>query len=210
MTRVAARLQDSRAAPTRPPPRGFGTTAPPPPGPARRGAVGSRHLDTRAVPAGAGAAFLGSDALGIARPVQSATVPHPDPSAQPRWPGRLPLIDGLAALLAGGVVLALTTWLSDLYSLSPQLVRTLGAINVGDSVLGLTLTALPRHAVGSRRRLLLLLIFANVAWVVVCAGLAVRLAADASLFGLLHLVGEGCFVGALAGLEWKYRRQIVG
>lgn len=52
------------------------------------------------------------------------------------------------------------------------------------------------------------LVVANFAWVPVCFGLAIVFADSVTPFGLLHLGGEGVFVGLLALLEWKNRELL--
>lgn len=58
------------------------------------------------------------------------------------------------------------------------------------------------------RGLLLVLVFGNATWAVLCGLAAVVLADTASAFGLAHLVGEALFVGGLATLEWRERERL--
>ena len=55
------------------------------------------------------------------------------------------------------------------------------------------------------RKLIVLLVVANATWGGLCMLTAALLTGTASMFGLTHLVGEGVFVGGLAGLEWLWR-----
>jgi hypothetical protein len=123
----------------------------------------------------------------------------------PEWPRKLVWVDGLAALFAGMLVLSLRGLLSDFYGLSRELLTFVGTVNVGYSVLGLTLGLLRRRPAA----LLRLLIVANSLWAAVCVALAVRVFPTATIFGLCHVIGEGIFVGGLALLEWRYRRAIL-
>jgi hypothetical protein len=59
-------------------------------------------------------------------------------------------------------------------------------------------------------RLIKLLVGANLAWAVVCLGVAAVLRGQASVFGLAHLVVEAGFVGGLAVAEWRNRFQLAG
>jgi len=122
---------------------------------------------------------------------------------EPRWARHLPWIDGLAALTAGCLELALRRPIGELYGVSLRFVTTIAFCNVGYSLVGLTL--------GFARRawLLALLVAANLAWAVVCVLLAVRAPAGATLFAYTHLLGEGAFVVVLAALETRYRRSIL-
>lgn len=124
-------------------------------------------------------------------------------SRDPSWTRHLPWIDGLAALTAGCLELALRRPLGDLYGVSTRFVTTIAIFNVAYSVLGLTL--------GFARRpwLLALLIGANLAWTIVCALLATRAPAGATVFAYAHLLAEGAFVTVLAALETRYRRSIL-
>lgn len=117
-------------------------------------------------------------------------------------------IDGCAALLAGGLVLALLDPLTHWYALPRQVLTFIAGVNLGYSSLGFALSLLPRSASSARRGLLFVLIVANCFWVLMCIGLTLRFGAEASVLGLAHLIGEGIFVATLAALEWRYRRLI--
>jgi hypothetical protein len=121
------------------------------------------------------------------------------------WPGKLPWIDGCAGLTVGASMLLLQDFLQGFYGLSPQMFQLIAFANVGYAPFGLVLGALRRRP----RGLLYWLIFANFMWSVVCAVLAARVWATASIFGLTHIIAEGVFVSALALLELRYRREIL-
>lgn len=114
-------------------------------------------------------------------------------------------VDCTAAALAGVAVLTLGGWLSGLYALPRGLLLFTGAVNV--------LYASYSFALATRserpRSMINLLVFANLTWTMVCLGLAVAFAGAATLFGTGHLVGEAAFVGGLAGLEWRWRDQLL-
>jgi hypothetical protein len=114
-------------------------------------------------------------------------------------------VDCTAGALAGVAVLMLSGWLGGLYALPRGLLLFTGAVNVLYASYSFTL------AIRSTRpkSLILLLVFANLAWAVVCLGLAVVFAGSATLFGVGHLVGEAVFVGGLAGLEWRWRERLL-
>jgi hypothetical protein len=63
-----------------------------------------------------------------------------------------------------------------------------------------------------RRRpmpLIAILVMANLVWAGLCFRWAFVFAESASLLGLVHLVGEGLFVGGLALLEWRWRNLLL-
>ena len=114
-------------------------------------------------------------------------------------------IDCTAGALAGVAVLMLSGWLSHLHALPRELLLLIGAVNVLYACYSFTLATQTRRP----KPLINLLVFANVAWTAVCLGLAVTFAGSATLFGMGHLVGEAVFVGGLAGLEWRWRKQLL-
>lgn len=122
-------------------------------------------------------------------------------SEQREWQRKLLWIDSVGGLVAGGIMLALSGWLSGFYRL-PQ---------SGIVVMGIANLAYGSYSGWLRRRpvrpmpLIVLLVIANAAWAVVCWSAAVRTASSASVFGLAHLIGEGGWVAGLAVLEWRAR-----
>lgn len=114
-------------------------------------------------------------------------------------------VDCIAGALAGAAVLMLSGWLGSLYALPRGLLLFTGAVNVLYACYSFTLATRSQRP----RPLILLLVFANLAWAVVCLGLAVAFAGSATLFGVGHLVGEAVFVGGLAGLEWRWRERLL-
>jgi hypothetical protein len=102
-------------------------------------------------------------------------------------------------------MLTLSGWLGNVYALPRGLLLLMGVVNV--------LYASYSFALATRRRrpraLINLLVFANLAWAMVCLGLAVAFVGSATLLGLGHLLGEAVFVGGLAGLEWRWREQLL-
>lgn len=115
-------------------------------------------------------------------------------------------LDCTAAALAGAAVLALSEWLSGLYSLPRGLLVFIGAVNL---LYGAYSFSLARQA-PRPLALIKLLVVANAAWVFVCLGLLLRFREQVSVFGVLHLAGEALFVGSLAALEWTQRGALSG
>lgn len=117
---------------------------------------------------------------------------------------RLLWIDCIAAGIAGTATLALAPWLSEWYRLPPALIHLIGVTNL---IYGGYSFALAVRA-ERPKALLVGLVLANAAWAVTCLRWALAFGDVASVFGLLHLIGEGLFVGGLAVLEWRYRNGL--
>ncbi len=120
------------------------------------------------------------------------------------FPRRLLWIDGLAAASAGLIVLLLRGWLVDWYSLPAEFLLLIGAVNLLYSLYSLPLALLSRRP----RLFILFLVIANLTWATLCIVWSIYYAATASVFGMIHLIGEGLFVAILAGLEWHWRDQL--
>lgn len=114
---------------------------------------------------------------------------------------RLLWIDGLAGLGAGVVIVLASGWLSGWYGLPTKLLLFTGVVNLAYASYSLPLARRTRRPAGLNR----LLVAANLFWAVVCFALAIHYREVASVLGLVHLLGEGVFVGGLAGLEWCFR-----
>lgn len=114
-------------------------------------------------------------------------------------------VDCGAAFLAGAAVLLLSGWLSQLYALPQGLLMGMGVTNLGYGAFSFSLARRARRP----RSLIVLLVVANATWAGLCGIAAVLLAGTASAFGLAHFIGEGLFVGGLAGLEWKQRERLL-
>jgi hypothetical protein len=122
------------------------------------------------------------------------------------WLPRVLWIDGLAALSAGIVVLALREVLARLYLLPTGLTTIIAIVNLSYSAFSLTLAARPRSA----RPLALVasLAAANGVWACACAFLVIRCWNVASVLGLAHIAFEGVFVSTLATIEWRNRHLL--
>jgi|JI10StandDraft_1071094.scaffolds.fasta_scaffold549322_3 hypothetical protein len=119
---------------------------------------------------------------------------------------RILWLDSLGALLAGVLVLGLRERLAHLYGLPLALVTAMGLVNL---VYGCGSGALARQASrGTRpaRRWVDLLIAGNLAWAGVCVILAATWWTTVSPWGLLQLLGEGAYVGALGLVERRWVR----
>ena len=114
-------------------------------------------------------------------------------------------IDSSAALLAGGLVLALSGWLSELHALPRGLLVFTGGVNLLYGSYSFSLAVRARRP----RPLITVLVVANLSWAAVCLGLAATFAGSASVFGMAHLLGEGAFVAGLASMEWRWREELL-
>ncbi len=114
-------------------------------------------------------------------------------------------VDCMAGASVGVVVVLLSGWLSGFYGLPVYIVLLSGAANLAYAAYSFSLAIRPRRPLP----LIALLVLANLSWTVVCWCLATVFSATATPFGLVHLVGEGLFVGGLACLEWKVRDQLL-
>lgn len=113
-------------------------------------------------------------------------------------------IDGLGAASAGAVVLLARGWLSEWYGLPLQFVTLIGVTNLAYSAYSLPLATWA----GRPMALVLLLAVANLTWAALCLRWALVYAGSAGPLGLIHLVGEGLYVGGLACLEWRWRDEL--
>lgn len=114
-------------------------------------------------------------------------------------------VDCVAAALAGAAVLPLSGWLSHVYALPRGLLLLIGAVNLAYASYSFSLAVRARRP----RRLINLLVLANLAWAAACLRWAVVFSGSATAFGIGHLIGEAIFVGGLASLEWSRREQLL-
>lgn len=113
-------------------------------------------------------------------------------------------VDGFAAAIAGVIVLSANSLLSNWYDLPSGLVLFMGATNLAYASYSLSLAFRAIRPI----YLILLLAAANLAWAIVCFSLAWWFARSASSLGMVHLVGEGIFVGVLGLLEYRWRELL--
>ena len=114
-------------------------------------------------------------------------------------------IDGLGALIVGLLVVGLSGFLSSFYGLPRGILLFTGVVNLIYCSYSLTLAARSSRSL----RLIKILVVANLAWTPVCFTLAALYFEGATVFGLIHLIGEGIYVGSLACLEWCWREWLV-
>jgi len=115
--------------------------------------------------------------------------------------GQLLWVDGLGGLAAGGAVLSMSAWLSVLDGLPRALIVFMGGANLAYGAYSTSLAAL---RVRPAWRVAILAV-ANLLWAVFCLVLALRFRGEITPFGLVHVLGEGLYVGGLGCLEWWWR-----
>jgi hypothetical protein len=113
-------------------------------------------------------------------------------------------IDGLAGLL-GCISLFLTLdRLVGWYNISRETLVIIGIANLAYGTYSLSIAMLKKRP----EILIVILVLANLTWAVNCLRMAITFWDAASIFGLIHLIGEAIFVGGLACLEWRYRKLL--
>ena len=120
------------------------------------------------------------------------------------WRRNLLWIDGSGGVAVGVLVLTLAPWLAEWHRLPHDFLLLMGAANLGYGAYSLTLARQARRPMA----LIGLLVLANLTWAVLCLRWAAIYWDTASPLGLLHLIGEGVFVGGLAILEWRWRELL--
>ncbi len=120
------------------------------------------------------------------------------------WPSKLLWIDSIAGLTAGVFVLLLSPWLTDLYNIPLWTLRIMGLANVAYGIYSFQLA---RRKIRSGI-MIIALVVGNATWAVICFAWFSTFFELASIWGLMHLFGEGLFVGFLASLEWRWRELL--
>lgn len=114
---------------------------------------------------------------------------------------RILWIDGAAGTFVGIASLILLSWLVPLYQLPRNIVILITAANLIYGSYALYVASRKKRPI----ELVIALAAANLTWMFVCVGLLVLYGKQASIFGWLHIAGEGAFVTMLAVLEWRWR-----
>ena len=112
---------------------------------------------------------------------------------------RILWIDAIAALLAGIILLVFSYRLAVLFNLPEFIVSVQGVVSL---VYALYSTSLARRQ-NNKKRWLYLLVVANAAYALFGICLLLYFFKTASVYGILYLVAEIIFIGALAFLEWR-------
>ena len=113
-------------------------------------------------------------------------------------------LDAGAAAAAGATVLTLRAWLVGLHAFPPALIVFVGVSNLAYASYSGSLAVRASLDKTPSRRAVEVLVFANLAWTVVCAAVLAATWRSASVFGLAHVALEGLFVGCLAVAERRF------
>lgn len=114
-------------------------------------------------------------------------------------------MDCIGALIAGTLVLAISSWLSVWEGLPHGVLIFMGMANLIYGIYSLNVTM----RTGRTSVLVGVLAFANMAWLIVCGVIVAMWWNEISLLGLIHVLGEGCYVAALGFTEWRLREKLV-
>lgn len=110
-------------------------------------------------------------------------------------------LDCLGGLVVGAVVLLGCKYLSRWENLPVEVLMGLGVANLAYGGYSLFVTTRNPRSL----RLIEILALANMSWPLVCLGLTCFFWQDITVLGLLHLIGEGIYVGGLGYTEWRLR-----
>lgn len=114
-------------------------------------------------------------------------------------------VDCIGAFVTGLAMLFVSGWLSVLYGLSPEFVVGHAFAHLIYGTYSFSLAVRKQRPMS----LLLLLIFGNAAWAAFCLVIAESIFGDATVFAVAHLILEGIYVGALATIEWNWRKILL-
>lgn len=114
-------------------------------------------------------------------------------------------IDGLGGLAVGLIMLVFKGILADFYALDEIILIYMGIINI---LYGSYSTSLAFRE-ERPKMMILILVAANFSWLLICLFLAFYFIDSASIFGVLHFIVEGLYVGALAFFEWRWREFLL-
>lgn len=117
---------------------------------------------------------------------------------------RILWVDCLAAFVTGTLIILLSGWLSPLYGLPVALVIGHGLVHLAYGSYSFSLAVRKARPLA----LILVLVFANATWAILCFAFGAVFFSSASIFSVGHFLFEGLFVGSLAAIEWTQRRQL--
>ena len=113
-------------------------------------------------------------------------------------------IDCIGGLIVGVLVLLASNLLSQWDGLPIEVVRFVGFANLAYGCYSIWVaTRNPRPI-----SLVKILALANMAWLLFCISITAAYWNEISLFGIIHILGEGIYVAALGAVEWKWRKSL--
>ena len=113
-------------------------------------------------------------------------------------------IDGIAGSVVGIGALVLFNWLYALYQLPRHILLAIVLANILYGCYALFVASRKKRPMG----LIIGLAAANLMWMFVSIGLLFAYGHQASVFGWLHIAGEGTFVAVLSFFEWHWRHEL--
>jgi hypothetical protein len=113
---------------------------------------------------------------------------------------RLLWIDSIGGLSVGALMLIFHSWLSEFWGLPLLLVVFIGVVNMLYGTYSFTVARMRVRPVWR----IVLLAVANFSWTINCIIMGLVFLNSATIFGLLHIFGEGLYVGILAFFEWRW------
>ncbi len=113
-------------------------------------------------------------------------------------------VDCLGALIVGVIVLIICRPLSRWDGLPVATIVAIGVANLVYGTYSLYVTTRDPRPLG----LVAILALANMAWLLVCIAIIALNWERITLFGLVHVFGEGVYVAGLGYSEWKLRRSV--
>ena len=120
---------------------------------------------------------------------------------RPAFTASLLRIDAAGGLVVGSLFLAGSAWIAPLLGLPRPLIVGVALANLAYGCFSFTLNRRPQRPLA----LLNTLIIGNVAWGVLCLGIAAYVWSDATVLGRLHVLLEAVLVAGLGLVEWRYR-----
>ncbi|MDZ4794744.1 MAG: hypothetical protein SGI83_10730 [Bacteroidota bacterium] len=108
-------------------------------------------------------------------------------------------IDGIAALLAGVIILLFSSRLSPVFNLPENLLMTQAIITLLYSSYSISMA----RRKSNPKQLIYILVIANFAYVLLVSCLVVYFFRTATIYGIIYLIAEVLFIGLLAFLEWR-------
>ena len=107
--------------------------------------------------------------------------------------------------MVGALILLFSNWLSGFHGLPRGLLIFVGVVNLTYGSYSTSLASQAKRGL----KFILFLVAANFFWTPACFYLAIKHIDTITIFGLLHLIGEGIYVSGLASLEWRWSKFLV-
>ena len=113
-------------------------------------------------------------------------------------------LDCIGGLVVGAVVLLAAELLSQWDGLPIGVVRFVGFANLAYGSYSIWVATRNPRSIS----IVKILALANMAWLVVCIAITATYWNEISVFGVIHLIGEGLYVASLGAIEWTWRESL--